>query len=85
MRTLRCVVEVIHVFYARHCGSINRICDNLSRVLPVIVRFASAYVCVRDKIIPRETRSGGVEDITDALARAAGEIARVYRARGLGF
>ena len=38
VRTLRRVVETIHVFYARHCNGIHRICDNLGRVVPVIVR-----------------------------------------------
>ena len=38
MRTLRRVVEDIHILYARHCSGIHRICNNISRVVPVIVR-----------------------------------------------
>jgi len=38
VRTLRRVVESIHVLYARHSSCIHRICDNLNRVVPVIVR-----------------------------------------------
>ena len=45
MRTLRYVVEVIHVFYARVFISICRSCDNLGPVVPLMAQSIAECAC----------------------------------------